>query len=121
MTNPTARRTHPRWITEARRQRKHLKPAEAVLWDALRDRKLLKLKFRRIEPIRGLYADFFCAELGLVIEVDGEIHRTQQEYDAERTRVLGQLDLKVLRFQNEEVLENLSAVLSRILEHAPHD
>ena len=96
-------------------------PAEAVLWGALRDRQLLGLKFRRIEPIRGLYADFFCAALGLVIEVDRELHRMQQEYDAERTSVLNRLDLKVLRCQNEEVLENLPAVLSRVLEHAPHE
>jgi very-short-patch-repair endonuclease len=96
-------------------------PAEAVLWEVLRDRQLRGLKFRRIEPICGLYADFFCSELNLVIEVDGEIHRTQEEYDAERTKVLGQLDLRVLRFRNEEVLHDLPSVLSRILEHAPHD
>jgi very-short-patch-repair endonuclease len=102
------------WTEEARSQRQHATPAESALWSALRNRRLAGLKFRRNQTLHGLYADFFCAEHNLVIELDGGVHLDQVEYDAARTVVLGHLSLRVIRFQNEEVLERLPDVLARI-------
>jgi len=77
----------PKYIIDlARELRKTETSAEKLLWEMLRDRKLLGLKFRRQHPIGRYIADFFCHEIGLVIELDGAIHENmdQKEYDAIR-------------------------------------
>ena len=58
--------------------------------------------------------DFYCHAAGLVIEIEGEIHQQQQEYDAERDKVLSEMGLRVLHIRNEEVLEDLPQVLEKI-------
>ena len=75
------------------------------------------MKFRRQHPIANFIADFYCESHGLVIEVDGGYHNTkaQQEYDEGRTIELNKLNLKVIRFTNQEVRENLRLVLDEIL------
>jgi len=88
--------------------------AEAVLWEALRGRKLNGLKFRRQHPIGPFVADFCCAERRLIVELDGEIHTTQQDCDAEREALLHQAGYSVIRFANEQVLHDLPAVLDAI-------
>jgi very-short-patch-repair endonuclease len=87
-----------------REQRKQPTPAEAALWDILRDRRCLGFKFRRQHAIGPYIVDFYCAEAGLVIEVDGPIHDRQTENDAGRTEFLEARGLSVLRFNNEVVL-----------------
>jgi very-short-patch-repair endonuclease len=72
------------------------------------------LHFRRQQIIDGFIADFYCHAARLVIEVDGEIHQQQAEYDAERDRVLLAPGLRLLRIKNEEVRQNLNSVLMRI-------
>jgi very-short-patch-repair endonuclease len=72
------------------------------------------LHFRRQQIIDGFIADFYCHAGRLVIEVDGEIHQQQAEYDAERDRVLTTRGLRLLRIKNEEVKQNLDRVLARI-------
>ena len=91
-------------------------PAENLLWQNLRNRKVSNCKFRRQHPIARYIVDFYCHEARLVIEVDGGIHFTPEniQYDQFRTEELEGLGLKVIRFSNEEVLENMSGVLANI-------
>ena len=78
--------------------------AEAVLWDSLRGRKFLNLKFRRQHSVRNYILDFFCYELNLAVEVDGKYHSTEKQtkYNQERTSYLNLLGIKVLRITNED-------------------
>ena len=59
-------------------------------------------------------ADFYCHKAGLVIEVDGDIHDLQQEEDARREKVLREMGLRIVRFRNEEVMKDLSAVVGKV-------
>ena len=76
----------------------------------------LGVHFRRQQVIAGFIVDFNCHKAALVIEVDGDIHDLQQEEDARRERVLNDMGLKVIRFQNDEVLNHLSMVMGKIRE-----
>ena len=94
-------------------------PAEKRLWYGY----LRTFKFRvlRQRPIDNFIVDFFCAGLKLVIEVDGESHFTNEgkDYDWERTQILKGYGLKVLRFTNDEVLQDWEGVCRRIEEKIP--
>lgn len=112
-------------ITElARELRKNPTPSEKVFWELVRKRRFHGLKFLRQKPFvysqygtkRYFYiADFYCAEHKLVIEIDGKVHDHQKDYDQQRTIVLENLGLKVIRFKNEELV-NEKLVFERILE-----
>ncbi len=101
-------------VARAKELRRRMTPAERVLWSHLRKNQLEGFHFRRQQVIDGFIVDFYCHAAGLVVEVDGEIHQKQAEYDKERDRILAARGLRVLRFQNREVLENLPEVLNRI-------
>lgn len=64
--------------------------------------------------VKFFIEDFYCHKLKLVIEVDGGIHKNQKEYDIERTRYLSAKNMKVIRFQNKDVLENPNKILANI-------
>ena len=64
----------------------------------------------------GFIVDFYCHRAGLVVEVDGDIHDLQQEEGARREKALSEMGLRIVRFGNEEVLKDLSAVLGKIRE-----
>ena len=107
----------------ARLLRKNLTPEEVIMWDLLRNRKLIGYKFLRQHPIKVwetngryhfYYADFYCAEKKLVVEIDGLIHTLQEDYDKARDQIMLELRLTVLRVTNEEVNNNLVGVLKRI-------
>lgn len=98
----------------AREKRRHPTPAERLLWERLRRRQLDGYCFRRQHPIDRFIVDFYCAEAGLVIEVDGASHDGQIALDAERDAILATLGLRVLRVRNEDVLHDLDHVLARI-------
>src|SRR3972149_3088109 len=68
------------------------------------------------QVIAGFIVDFYCHKAGLVIEVDGDIHDLQQEEDARRGKVLNEMGLRIVRFRNEEVMKELSAVVEKIIE-----
>jgi very-short-patch-repair endonuclease len=93
---------------------------EEILWQLIRNRKL-GVKFRRQYSIGGYVLDFYCPELKLVIEIDGNQHLKQEGilYDKKRTDFLRVLDCKILRFRNIELEENLEKVLSKIKEFKP--
>ncbi len=94
-------------------------PAETILWKSLRDRKFAEHKFRRQHPIAFYIVDFYSHRSSLVIEIDGEIHNhgDNPRYDAERTKVLESLELKVIRFTNDEVLKDINKMLDKIYAH----
>ena len=99
--------------------RKIATEAEKVLWEQLRGRKLNDLKFRRQHSIHQFIADFYCHELKLVIELDGNIHQLKDvaHYDDYREKLITEFGLKVIRFSNEEVFKNIDAVLQKIVEY----
>jgi very-short-patch-repair endonuclease len=90
--------------------------AEAVLWKCLQRRQLVGRKFRRQISIDRYIVDFYCAEKKLVIELDGDGHFSPNggEYDDERTKFLEKQGLTVIRFENDELKENLDGVLETI-------
>lgn len=117
---------NPLIIKVCRELRRNQTPAERVLWCLLRNRKLKHLKFLRQHPFvfggtrsrpQFYVVDFYCAEKRLVVELDGEIHRYQVDYDKERSEILYELGLRVLRIGNEELVEP-SKVLNKVLEAA---
>ena len=98
----------------AKEMRRAMTPAEERLWAALRRNQLDGLHFRRQQVISGFIVDFYCHAAGLVVEVDGPIHNEQAERDAERDRILTSRGLRVLRFKNEQVMQELEEVLRMI-------
>jgi very-short-patch-repair endonuclease len=95
-------------------------PAEIRLWQALKHSQLDHLKFRRQPSIGPFIADFYCPAAKRVIELDGSVHdsETAQQQDAERTAYLVSLGLRVVRFENREVMANLEGVLCEIKRQA---
>ncbi len=98
----------------AREMRHEPTPEEDLLWQRLRNRKILGLKFRRQHTIDRFILDFYCSEASLAIEVEGIIHQYTQEQDAIRKEYLESVGLRVLRFSNEEVKTNLDDVVEKI-------
>jgi len=103
-------------INLAKEFRKTQTEAEKVLWNALRNHGFANLKFRRQHPVRWFIADFYCHDFKLVIEVDGGIHNNgiQSEHDENRTSELEELGIQVIRFSNEDILNNIESVLRQI-------
>lgn len=90
--------------------------AEHVLWSRLRRKKILKLQFYRQKPLLNFIVDFYCPTANLVIECDGSQYFTDDGLEADRVRdhALEQLGLKVLRFDNRQVLGEIDGVVDRI-------
>jgi len=99
-----------------RELRKESTEAEKLLWAELRNRKLNGLKFRRQHPLDKFIVDFYCNEKKLVVELDGDVHdqKVNKEYDEARTAMLAGLNIIVLRFKNEDVINNMKDVLKKI-------
>ena len=91
-------------------------PAESVFWEMVRRRKMFNLKFRRQQVIEGFIADFFCDELKLVVEIDGDVHNNPVivEQDKLRTMVFENRGLTVLRFSNSEVFESPEIIRDKL-------
>src|SRR4029078_11951799 len=102
---------------KALRLRRNLTDAEFVLWQLLRSRQLEDLKFRRQVPIGPWVVDFVAFEKRLIIEADGGQH-CESKSDGERDADLNARGFRVLRFWNNEILENEEGVLQHILECA---
>jgi very-short-patch-repair endonuclease len=90
-------------LQRARALRVHQTDAEGRLWSELRGRRLGGWKWRRQAAIAPFIVDFYCPAASLVVELDGSQHLDQMEYDARRTRFLGQRGLRVLRFDSENI------------------
>lgn len=102
----------------AKSRRQNQTPAEKILWECLRNKKLGGFKFRRQHPILNYIADFYCPSKMIVIEIDGKYHDEleQIENDKNRADALNDKEIKVLRFKNNDVMKNLQNVLKIILE-----
>ena len=105
-------------LTEkARENRKNPTSAEKKLWyEVLRNKRLDNLKFTRQKPLDEYIVDFYCAELMLAIEIDGDTHAEQEEYDKSRTENLNKYGIEVVRYTNSEVLNNLEGVYQDLSE-----
>ncbi len=101
--------------------RKDQTEAEKILWNNLRDRKLNGSKFIRQYSAGPYILDFYNPENRLAIEVDGKIHEKidARIYDQERSEYLESLDIKIVRFKNEEVINNIENVLEKIKQFLP--
>jgi len=109
---------NPQLVARAREMRKNPTVAERKLWGYLRN---FPVKFWRQKPINNFIVDFYCPKLKLVIEVDGDSHFTDSGlvYDEERTRILEGYGLRVIRFTNDEVLQNFEGVCEQIMGFYP--
>jgi very-short-patch-repair endonuclease len=114
-------RQHRHNVPAARDLRQRETATEDLLWEALRDRRLDGLKFRRQHPVGSFVIDFCCLTLRLAIELDGGVHETRRHEDAEREGVLTAAGYRVLRFPNEAVCDRLSEVLAAIAAAAKDD
>lgn len=103
----------PKLLEFAKTMRSNATDAENLMWQLLRAKRFMNLKFRRQHVIKPYIVDFYCHELGLVIELDGSQHGTEDaiQYDAERTKFLEALDLSVVRYWNHDVLNGTEKVL----------
>jgi very-short-patch-repair endonuclease len=112
-------RLYNRQAQESKRQRlrREAPPAEAMLWRQMRDRRLGGFKFRRQYGIERYVADFCCPECRLVDELDGPSHEGDDaaEYDLNRRNYFESLSFIVVRFTNEQVYQQMPAVLENLL------
>jgi very-short-patch-repair endonuclease len=97
-------------IERARNLRQKTTKAESLLWQALRAKRFCDLKFRRQHPIGPFFADFACTTQNLSIEIDGGYHEETEEKDRARQRYLEARGWQVIRFTNDEVLDDVHAV-----------
>ncbi len=105
---------NPALIPRAKELRKNMTPAERKFWHQYL--RTFKFKVYRQRPIDHFIADFYCPSLKLVIEVDGEGHYTYEgkDYDRERTQRLEGHGIKVIRFTNQQILEDFEIVCNQI-------
>jgi very-short-patch-repair endonuclease len=110
------------YIKKRQYLRKNMTKAEIILWSKLKGKHLKGLKFRRQYGINNYVVDFYCPELRLAIELDGNIHgyNSRIAYDMQRQRDIEALGIKVLRYTNNDVIKNIEGVLSDIITTTPH-
>ncbi|MDI9312003.1 MAG: endonuclease domain-containing protein, partial [Limnohabitans sp.] len=107
---------NPMLIENSRKLRKARNLSEVLLWEELRADKFLGYSFCRQKPILHFIADFYCKELNLVIEIDGNSHDDSYDYDKERDRQMEILGLKVIRFLDIDVKKDMQNVLRKVEE-----
>jgi len=106
-------------IEKSKELRKHMTEAESLLWERLKGKQLLDLRFRRQHPINIFIADFYCHSVLLAVEVDGGIHEIEEnkKYDISREDELLKYGIKVIRFKNQDILNNIDDVIVMIKEY----
>jgi len=101
------------------KQRKYLRQnstiSENIIWQKLRNRQIGGFKFKRQYSIGKFIVDFYCDEIKLIIEIDGDVHAYQEEQDKKRQIFLENRGLRIVRYTNYEVRDNLTGVLEDIL------
>lgn len=110
------KRVNPVSTERSRTLRSEMTDAERKLWQAIRGEQISGHKFRRQYVIEPYIADFACVAQKVVLELDGGQHQAQIEYDALRTSYLRAPGWRILRFWNNEVLENMDGVLANIAQ-----
>ena len=91
--------------------------SEVLLWNQIKNKQFLGLDFDRQKIIGNYIVDFYCAEKATVIEVDGSSHDNKVDYDARRDAFLESLNLLVIHIMDADVKNNLSGVMSFLLNH----
>lgn len=91
--------------------RQALTPQERLFWSDVANRTFFGLKFRKQHGVGGYIVDFYCSDRSLIIEIDGDCHASNPEYDTERARYLSSLGYTVLRYTNRDVLYNIGGVM----------
>ena len=106
----------PQLLQFAKSMRHTTTDAENLMWQLLRAKRFMNLKFRRQHVIAPYILDFYCHEIGLVIELDGSQHGTDDaiEYDVERTKFLEAVGLTVVRYWNHDVLGRTDVILEHL-------
>jgi very-short-patch-repair endonuclease len=109
---------NPNTVRRARENRANTPNAEALMWTLLRDRRLIKRKFRRQHTIGNYAVDFACPAVKLVVELDGPLHDEPEQiaFDEQRTEYLQLNGWRVMRFKNDEVFVYPGAVQRKIIE-----
>jgi very-short-patch-repair endonuclease len=113
-TMPRSKRSNPKTKHHAIKLRKELTPAERKLWSRIRNDQL-GVTFRRQHAVGNYIPDFCSPKAKLIIELDGSQHLEQEEYDEERTRYLESQGYKVIRFWNNDVMNNIEGVILAII------
>ncbi|MBI4810498.1 MAG: DUF559 domain-containing protein [Ignavibacteriales bacterium] len=105
-------------IEVARQLRQRQTQSEKILWQRLRKHNIEGLKFKRQHHVGRYVVDFYCADLKLIVELEGGIHEfeNQKEYDVVRFEELEIMGYRILRVKNEEVIVNVEKVVDKILE-----
>jgi very-short-patch-repair endonuclease len=106
----------PKIMEAAKLLRENMTSPENLLWERLKGKQICGLRFRRQHPIDIFIADFYCHEARLVVEIDGEVHNLQKDYDIGRTAEMEKYDILVIRFTNNEVITEIVEVVSKIEE-----
>lgn len=105
---------NPKLKELARNLRNDSTPGEIKLWQELKTKKFYGYDFHRQKPLLNSIADFYCAELNLIIELDGRYHEENIEKDAQRSAELNKYGLKILRFTEQEVKTDIFNVLQTL-------
>ena len=108
------KRTHPKIFGHAKQLHRNLTPAEARLWERLRAHQMKDIHFRNQHAIGNYVVDFCSPHRKLIIELDGDQHLEQAEYDGERTSFLESKGYRVMRFWNGEVMQDIEGVMRSI-------
>ncbi len=116
--NNLHKKSSPVLYEYAKQMRRNSTEAEEIMWQQLRNKQVAGLKFRRQHPVDRFIVDFYCHKINLAIELDGEIHNEseQRDLDKGRTETLKEFGINVIRFRNEEVLDNIGNVINKLTE-----
>ena len=108
----------PDIFKKAKELRRYETEAEKILWTKLCRNQMLGLQFRRQHPLNRFIADFYCAKIKLVIEVDGNIHELPENkvYDIGRSQILNDFGITVIRFSNEQIIDDIKNIIKKIEE-----
>lgn len=106
-------------VRKARVLRSNMTRAEIILWSRLRSKKIDRYKFRRQQPIFDYIVDFYCNDLKLIIEVDGEIHSFSEKtsYDSKRDNILKINGYHIVRLSNFEVETEINSAINKIISY----
>lgn len=105
-------------LKERRKElRNHQTPAEKFLWGYISKNKIKRLRFLRQYGVGPYVIDFYCPKIRLGIELDGNVHKEEENklYDRDREKFLENLDIETIRFWNNDVLNNTEKVLDKLL------
>ncbi len=105
---------NPKLKPLAQKLRNNMTLSEVILWEHLKGKQMEGIDFHRQKPLGNYIVDFFCNELGLAIEIDGESHLFKPDEDAEREKDIERLGVQFLRFDDKDVKQDLDAVLNHI-------